>query len=81
MRRTLIVKDPKAKIYYRDTALEVVSLDGSFVIGFEQIKELYLHQDISVDIKTVLQIARHVSVTLIDKRGYFQGEVNYVGKR
>lgn len=81
MKRTLIVKEPKAKVFYKETALEVVTFEEAFVIGFQQIKEVYLHQDIAIDIKTVLQIAKHVKVTLIDKRGYFTGEVNYVGKR
>lgn len=81
MKRTLIVKEPKAKVVYKETAVEVITFEEAFVIGFNQISQVYLHQDIDVDIKTVLNIAKHVKVTLIDKRGYFQGEVNYVGKR
>jgi CRISPR/Cas system-associated endonuclease Cas1 len=68
MKQTFIIRDPMAKVYFRDTAIEVKSENGNRIIGFSHIMHLYLHQDINISVKTAIQIAKNVPLHFVDKR-------------
>lgn len=77
MKHSLIVKDAKAHIFYRGTAIEVKSIFGDTVIGFNQITHVYLHQDIDITAKQAIQIARKAPLFFIDKRGKIVAKVSF----
>ena len=68
MKRTFVIRDPEAKVYYRGTAIEVKSENGNRIIGFQQMIHLYLHQDINITVKCAIQIARNVPLHFVNKR-------------
>ena len=76
-KRMLIVKDPKAKVLYRDSHIEIISVYESQYIGFEQIYGVYLHQDINLKIKETILIAKKVPLYFIDKNGTLLAKVSF----
>jgi len=74
-KRALIVKNPKAKVVFRETALEVVSPEERLLIGFRHITGLFVHKNVRMSIGEALKISKHIPVILIDKRGYLLGEI------
>lgn len=77
MKRSVIVKDPKAHVFFRGTAIEVKSMFGDTIIGFHHITQVYLHQNIDLPIKQAIQIARKVPLFFIDKRGKIIAKVSF----
>lgn len=68
MKHTILVRDAKAKITFKGTAIGIKSDLGERIIGFNQIIHLYLHQDIDITVKTAIQIAKKVPLNFVDKR-------------
>lgn len=77
MKRSVIIKDPKAHLFYRDTAIEVKSMFGDAIIGFNQITHIYLHQNIDLPVKQAIQIAKKVPLFFIDKRGKIIARISF----
>lgn len=75
MKQTFVIRDPHAEVYYRGTAIEVQSIKGKKIIGFEQIMHLYLHQDIGITVKTAIRIAQKVPLHFINKRAVVTAEM------
>ncbi len=77
MKRSVIVKDPKAHVFFRGTAIEVKSMFRDTIIGFNQITHIYLHQNIDLPTKQAIQIARKVPLFFIDKRGKIIASISF----
>lgn len=77
MKRSLIIKDPKAYLFYRETAIEVKSIFGDAIIGFNQITHIYMHQNIDLPVKQAIQIARRVPLYFINKRGKIIAKISF----
>ena len=76
-KRMLIVKEPKAKVFFKDSHVEVVSFYERQYIGFEQVNGIYLHQDIDLKIKEAILIAKKVPLYFIDKSGTVLARVSF----
>ncbi|BDY11968.1 hypothetical protein [Hydrogenimonas cancrithermarum] len=75
MKRTLVVKEPKAKLIVKESSIEILTFYERQYVGFEQIRAFYLHQDIDVGIKDVLTLSKMFPVYFIDKRGYILAKI------
>lgn len=76
-RRALIIKDAKAKVFFRDSHVEVQSMYEQQYIGVEQIHGVYLNQDIDLKIKDAILLARKVPVYFIEKSGTIIAKVSF----
>ena len=75
MKRTLIVKEPKAKIKMYETHVEISTFYETQYVGFEQITSVYLNRQIKLSVGEALRIARRVPLYFIDRNGNILGKI------
>ena len=74
MKRTLIVKEPKARIKVFNTHLEISTFYETQYIGFSMIISAYIHKNVRLEIADAFHIAKHIPLYFIDKRGHIIGK-------
>ena len=62
MKRALFIKDPSTKISVKQSHLETQTLYESQYIGFEQLYGVYIAQEIEVEIKALVLLAKKLPV-------------------
>jgi hypothetical protein len=75
MKRTLIVKEPTAKIRVMATHLEISTFYETQYVGFSQMTSAYIHKNVRLNISEAIRIAEHVPLYFIDKHGNILGKI------
>ena len=75
-KRALIIKDSKAKVKYKDSHIEVISLYQNQYIGIEQIGAIYIHQDIDLQIKESILIPKKVPIYFTTASGAIVAKIS-----
>ncbi|NWF67286.1 MAG: hypothetical protein HXX81_07465 [Campylobacterales bacterium] len=68
-----MIKDGRSKVVVDERYIDVCSENGEFLIGFVNIKELYINKEIDLNISDLFRLAKYVKVFLIDGNGNLIG--------
>ena len=74
MKRTLIVKEPKARVKVFDSHLEISTFYETQYVGFSKMTSVYIHKHVRLNMADAFRIAEHVPLYFIDKRGNILGK-------
>jgi len=75
MKRTLIVKDPKAKIRVYDSHVEITTFYAVQMVGFHQMTSAYVNKRAKLSIQEAIAISEKVPLYFIDQRGNILGKI------
>jgi CRISPR/Cas system-associated endonuclease Cas1 len=76
-KRTLFIRDPDVKVFYRESHIEVVGALESQYIGFEQILAIHLYYSIELKIKDMVLMAKRAPVYFVDEKGKLMAGVSF----
>ena len=75
-KRALIIKDSTTSIKVKSSHLETTTSYETQYIGFENIYGVYISQDLSVSIKELITLAKHLPVYLTTPEGKLLAKVS-----
>ena len=76
-RRALIIKNANAKVLFKDSCIEVITVYEQQCIGVAQINGIYLHHNIRLQVKEMLAMAKKVPLYFIDGNGTILAKVSF----
>ncbi len=75
MKRTLIVKDPKARIRVFSSHVEIITFYAVQLVGFNQMTSAYINKRVKLTIEDAIAISDKVPLYFIDRRGNILGRI------
>ncbi len=75
MKRTLIVKDPKARIKVFPSHLEIITFYAVQLVGFNQMTSAYINKRVKLTIEDAIAISDKVPLYFIDQHGNIIGRL------
>jgi hypothetical protein len=69
MKKSILVKDSKVEVRVEKEYLSLRSSEGDQVIGFRNIKAVYLNKALGLDIGECYKIVERVPLYIIDEHG------------
>jgi len=73
--KKLLVLRKKKELEIHSTHLVIKDGKNSQIIGYEQIKEIYLSDEFELPIKELLKLSKYLPLYFIDFNGYIVGKI------
>ncbi len=77
MKRTLIIKNPKAKVIFKIAYLEISTIYEVQYIGLNQLKSIYLNKNIKAPMSEIISLAKNIPVYFIDSYGTIVAKISF----
>ena len=77
MKRTLIVREPKAEVIYKTSHIVICTIYEIQYIGLNQIMAIYLNKEIKTPMKDIIALAKNIPTYFIDSYGTIIAKVSF----
>ena len=77
MKRTLIIKNSKAKVIFKTTYLEISTIYEVQYIGLNQLESIYINKEIKVPMNVIITLAKNIPIYFIDSHGIIIAKISF----